>query len=256
MAAQFCRKISPPAHLTDSELASARRATHYWIVYRYYSDKLAAERLRRCYDIAPPRVQQYLQAEIDHVLSFVSPESTVLELGCGHGRVLGPLAAKSDFVIGIDTSVDSLTMARDTFGNSSRIGLAQMDAANTAFADGSFDLVVCIQNGISAFHVDQRRLIEEALRITRPSGTALFSTYAEKFWDDRLEWFELQADAGLLGEIDHDATGDGEIVCKDGFRATTVSPEEFAQLTHGIDATVSLVEVDGSSLFCEMRKGQ
>ena len=30
----------------------------------YYSDRLNAERLRRCYEVAPPRVQRYLEAEI------------------------------------------------------------------------------------------------------------------------------------------------------------------------------------------------
>jgi hypothetical protein len=30
----------------------------------YYSEKLSAERLKKCYDIAPSRVRQYLDAEI------------------------------------------------------------------------------------------------------------------------------------------------------------------------------------------------
>jgi len=33
----------------------------------YYAKKLNAERLRRVYEIAGPRVCQYLQAEIDHL---------------------------------------------------------------------------------------------------------------------------------------------------------------------------------------------
>jgi len=37
----------------------------------YYSDHLSAERLRRCYEIAPLRVQQYFEAEIQHVLARV-----------------------------------------------------------------------------------------------------------------------------------------------------------------------------------------
>jgi len=221
-------------------------------VNQYYSDKLAAERLRRCYEIAPPRVQQYLQAEIDHVFKHVTPNASVLELGCGYGRVLGPLAGCSRSAFGIDTSYASLLLARDTLASSPNVFLARMDAVATAFRDDAFDIVVCIQNGISAFHVDQRALIEEAVRITRPGGLALFSTYAEQFWSHRLEWFELQARAGLLGEIDHDATGGGVIVCKDGFRATTVSPDEFKRLTQNLDAVVSLVEVDSSSLFCEI----
>ena len=220
---------------------------------RYYSDKLSAERLRQCYEIAPPRVKQYLQAEIDYVLKHVRPGTSIVELGCGYGRVLGALAEHVDTIVGIDTSLGSLLMARDLLGDRGNCHLVQMDAVNTGFANDAFDAVVCIQNGISAFHVDHRELVREAVRITRPGGLAMFSTYVERFWEHRIKWFELQAAVGLLGEIDHDASGDGVVVCKDGFRATTVSPREFMRMTDDLDAEVSLVEVDGSSLFCEIQ---
>ena len=58
----------------------------------YYAKKLNAERLRRVYEIAGSRVCQYLQAEIDHLAGFVQPGDKILELGCGFGRVLAPLA--------------------------------------------------------------------------------------------------------------------------------------------------------------------
>ncbi len=218
----------------------------------YYDDNLSAERLRRCYEIAPPGIQQYLQAEIEHVCSHITPGDSILELGCGYGRVLGKIAEKCTLSVGIDTSFASLSLVPELSTQHENVVIAQMDAANTGFATGSFDVVVCIQNGISAFHVDKRKLIEEAVRITRPDGKVLFSTYSEKFWNFRLEWFELQAQAGLIGEIDYDKTGDGVIVCRDGFRATTVSLEEFHKLTSGIDGKMTLREVDESSLFCEI----
>ena len=82
----------------------------------------------------------------------------------------------------------------------------------------------------------------------------LFSTYAEKFWPQRLKWFELQAEAGLLGEIDRERTGNGFIACKDGFTATTTSPDQFRSLAAGLPAAITLCEVDDSSLFCIIRK--
>jgi hypothetical protein len=47
---------------------------------------LSGVRLQRCYKIAPPRVQQYLEAEVAFVLSHLHPGDEVLELGCGYGR--------------------------------------------------------------------------------------------------------------------------------------------------------------------------
>ena len=81
---------------------------------RYYEEKLSALRLKQCYEIAPRRVQQYLEAEINHVLDRTRPEDHLLELGCGYGRVLPPLAEKAGFVIGIDTSHPNLLLGQET----------------------------------------------------------------------------------------------------------------------------------------------
>lgn len=218
----------------------------------YYNDKLSAERLVRVYDIAPPRVRRYLEMEVDHIIERISSGDAVLELGCGYGRILPRLARKANSVIGIDTSLASLKLGREKLKGISNCHLFNMDAIRPAFADRVFDVVVCIQNGISAFHVDQRDLIRESIRVTKPGGIVLFSSYSDKFWDTRLEWFRLQSEAGLLGEIDPEKTGNGVIVCRDGFTATTVGPEEFFSIVKGTDLDTRIVEVDESSLFCEV----
>jgi len=220
------------------------------MVYDYYQQNLSAERLRKAYEIAPPRVQQYLKAEIDFVLSRIKPSDRVLELGCGYGRVLPELANRAKVVAGIDNALPSLKLARGI--TASNIQLAAMNAADTAFADQAFDLVVCLQNGISAFHVDPVQMVRENLRLTKIGGRVLISSYSDKFWGDRLEWFELQAGKGLLGLIDYDATGDGIIACKDGFRATTYTVKDFELLLKGFAVEYSMHEVDQSSLFCEI----
>ena len=218
----------------------------------YYNDKLSAERLKRCYEIAPPRVRQYLEAEANHVLDKICSGDMVLELGCGYGRILLQLAQKAGGVIGIDNSLASLLLAQEMFGGISNCHLLCMDAVQLAFRDRIFDCVVCIQNGISVFRVNQQDLVRESLRVTKPGGTVLFSSYSDRFWKDRLHWFQLQSEAGLVGEIDYEKTGDDVIVCKDGFTATTVRPHQFRSLTAGLNADTRIVEVDKSSLFCEI----
>ena len=218
----------------------------------YYNDKLSAQRLKQCYEIAPPRVQQYLYEEVNYVLQKIHPGDMVLELGCGYGRILPQLSQRVHRVIGIDTSIFSLHFGQEMLCGISNCFLLNMDAIWLAFNDKVFDLVVCIQNGISALHVNQKELIRESIRVTKVGGTILFSSYSDKFWKDRLEWFELQSKAGLLGVIDNEKTRDGVIVCKDGFRATTVSPDQFLSLTTGFNVNVQVVEVDESSIFYEV----
>jgi 2-polyprenyl-6-hydroxyphenyl methylase/3-demethylubiquinone-9 3-methyltransferase len=218
----------------------------------YYTGKLSGERLRACYDLAPPRTKAYLEAEIEFVLQKTSSSMAVLELGCGYGRVLRRLVPRVRTVAGIDTSFTSLRMAVDFAGRNQSLYLAAMDAARLGFRDHAFDLTICIQNGISAFGVDRQQLFAEALRVTRSGAVVLFSSYSDRFWEERLKWFEIQAQHGLIGEIDYQATGNGVIVCHDGFRATTVNAAGFRTLAATLGLVPNIMEVDGSSLFCEV----
>jgi SAM-dependent methyltransferase len=223
------------------------------IMGSYYAQKLAATRLQQVYDLAPDPVRRYLSAEIAYVRERMPPGCRVLELGCGYGRVLKELAPQAGVLAGIDTSFASLRMAKDYLAACADVMLVQMDAIDLAFPPETFDLVCCLQNGISAFHVDQRQLMTAAVGVTRPGGHVLFSSYAEAFWADRLDWFRLQARHGLLGAIDEAATGRGVIVCKDGFKATTVTPDQFRILSQSLGDAITVDTVAASSVFCDIQ---
>jgi 2-polyprenyl-6-hydroxyphenyl methylase/3-demethylubiquinone-9 3-methyltransferase len=231
-----------------------QRAVHVKvkIMDGYYTEQLAAERLKLCYDIASPRVRQYLEAEIAFTLDHIRAGQSVLEVGCGYGRVTERLAARGALTIGIDTSFSSIAMAVKKRA-SAHIHFGVMDAVRTGFGDGTFDVVVCVQNGMSAFRVDRPSLMRECLRVARSGGLAIFSSYADAFWDDRLAWFRAQADAGLIGQIDAVQTGDGLIVCKDGFTATTIRPDEWRALARSVNRSAVIEVVDESSVFCVVR---
>lgn len=221
----------------------------------YYSDRLSAEKLRRCYELAPPPVRAYLDGEIEYISELISPGMQILELGCGYGRVLRQLTGcEARLLLGIDISQASLRMAKGHSGGSGSIQLACMNAIIPCLGDNSFDLVFCIQNGISAFHVVPKLLIATAIGLTKPEGKTIFSSYAEEFWEARLEWFRIQAAHGLIGEIDEQRTGDGIIVCKDGFTASTLSPRDFERLTEGLGSSIRVITLGGSSVFCEITK--
>ncbi|MBW2094509.1 MAG: class I SAM-dependent methyltransferase [Deltaproteobacteria bacterium] len=217
----------------------------------YYAENLSGKRLQQCYEVAPPRVKQYLRAEIDHIRSRLCPEDHVLELGCGYGRVMLALAREVSRVVGIDTAIESITLGRQLCTPDMHCEFIEMDATAMTFPDAQFDVVICVQNGICAFGVEKPRLVKEAVRVCRSGGRLLFSSYAEGFWPHRLEWFQLQAAHGLIGEIDMKSTGKGIIVCKDGFRAGFMQPDEFRALWEGLGLVPSITVVDDSAVFCE-----
>ncbi len=218
----------------------------------YYTEKLSAERLRKCYDLSPPRIQQYHKAEIDFVLDKINRNNYVLDLGCGYGRVFNHLSKKTVNLFGIDISHENLKYGSDKYLDKNFYNLFVMNAVNLGFIFNQFDVVFCIQNGISAFKENPKLLIKEALRVTKPGGIVLFSSYSDKLWADRLEWFQIQAEHGFVGEIDYEKTKGGVIVCKDGFKATTFNKTDFEDLTTGLEYKVNIFEVDNSSIFCEI----
>ncbi|NIO37385.1 methyltransferase domain-containing protein [Candidatus Bathyarchaeota archaeon] len=220
----------------------------------YYREKLSAYRLLKCYELAPPRIRQYLDAEIRFVISNIHHKGLILELGCGYGRVMKNVSKFVSWVIGNDISKESLELTKQYMEGCQNYAAFLMDASQMAFRSGVFDAVFCIQNGISAFGVNKKRLISETVRVTKDKGTILFSTYSPKIWQDRLEWFRKQAELDLIGEIDEEKTRDGTIVCKDGFRATTISAAQFVELFNEFGLKTSIVEVDESSIFCKVIK--
>lgn len=122
------------------------------------------------------------------------------------------------------------------------------------FLDEQFEVVFCLQNGLSAIGGSPENLIKEALRVTAPGGVVFFSSYSPKIWEERLEWFQRQAKEGLLGELDMERCRDGVIVCRDGFQATTFTTEDFKRLTKPLKKQVEIYEVDNSSIFCRITK--
>jgi 2-polyprenyl-6-hydroxyphenyl methylase/3-demethylubiquinone-9 3-methyltransferase len=220
----------------------------------YYEDRLFGSELQQVYDLVSPRIRQYLDAEVNYVIGQVQSANRVLELGCGYGRVLREVAPHVVRIAGNDISRASLELAASYLRPFRNCDLFRMDASKLAFGNDLFDAVICIQNGISAFGRNRHELVAEAVRVAKTGGVILFSTYSPRIWTDRLDWFRAQSRAGLLGEIDESRTMDGTIVCKDGFRATTVDGEEFRALFAEVGLAATVREVDGSSIFARVVK--
>ena len=220
----------------------------------YYKQKLSANKLLKCYEVAPPRIKQYLNAEIQFVISNIQDASLVLELGCGYGRIMKAVSQFCSTIIGNDISKETLQLTRSYMNKCRNYDTFLMDASQMAFRSGIFDTVFCIQNGISALEANRKALIAESIRVTKSDGIILFSSYSSKIWESRLQWFRKQSQFDLIGEIDEDNTRNGTIACKDGFKATTVSGDEFIELFNNFGCKASIIEVDESNVFCRVIK--
>ena len=102
---------------------------------------------------------------------------TVLEIACGTGRVTRHLRERFETDVSLvasDFNADMLQVAESNL-NGQPIEFRVEDAQDLSFPSESFDLVVC-QFGLMFFQ-DKRKGLSEVMRVLKPGGTFIFSTW-------------------------------------------------------------------------------
>ena len=105
------------------------------------------------------------------------PVSNVLEIACGTGRVTRHLRRYFKPPVKLtasDFSNDMLEVAKSVLSHPS-IDFRVEDAQDLSFPDNSFDLVICYFGLM--FLTDKPKGIKEALRVLKPGGRFIFSTW-------------------------------------------------------------------------------
>ena len=118
------------------------------------------------------------------------PGTRVLEVGVGTGLAL-PHYDTQKRITGIDLSAEMLARARDRV-KVSRLAnvetLLEMDAEQTGFPDGSFDIAVAMF--VASVVPHPRKLLLEMRRVVRPGGHILFVNHfaaerGPRWWAER-----------------------------------------------------------------------
>ena len=107
---------------------------------------------------------------------------TALELGCGTGRVLVPLAATGCRVTGVDSSPALLELARrkvEQSGVNARVLLSQADLRSFDLAEKGFDFAFCVSNTLMHLttQADQVAALVNTQRHLRPGGRLLVELF-------------------------------------------------------------------------------
>lgn len=112
-----------------------------------------------------PFVDFFLKGHKRRLLHEINkePAGKLLEIGVGNGKHL--IAYKSHQVIGIDTSLAMLEMARKQKGD---FTLLQMSGEDLTFKDQSFDYIVL--SHVIAVVNDPEKVLEEVHRVLKPKG--------------------------------------------------------------------------------------
>jgi len=118
----------------------------------------------------------------------------ILDLGCGTGMFIEELSTRAKFVVGVDTSLEMLKVAK---GRARETVLVQADADALPFADRSFDAVVSVT--LLQNMSDPAVTVREVARVLRPSGVAVLTVLKRKYSREELEKWVKHAGMELVG---------------------------------------------------------
>jgi ubiquinone/menaquinone biosynthesis C-methylase UbiE/DNA-binding transcriptional ArsR family regulator len=178
-AAELARELiarldhADPTVARDRERLAAVRSTRAAAAQAYFRGHAAEwDRIRKLH-VADEQVEQ---AIVDALAD--QPFRSLLDLGTGTGRMLELFGPELERGLGLDLSLDMLSLARTRLD---RLGLRhcsvrQGDLYDLALPKDSFDVVIVHQ--VLHFLDDGGRAIEEAARVLRPAGRLLVIDFA------------------------------------------------------------------------------
>jgi SAM-dependent methyltransferase len=150
----------------------------------------------------------------------------LLEIGCGIGTDLVRFARGGARVAGLDLSETAIALAQKNLAAHGLCGgLMIGDGSTLPFADATLDVVYA--HGVLQYAPDARKIVDEAHRVLKPGGTAIFMVY------NRVSWLWAMSKVTKV-DLEHD---DAPVLrlysipefrtLLSGFAGTTIVPERF-----------------------------
>ncbi len=170
----------------------------------------------------PSEIEEFLVGEIEFLRMLESRE-TILEIGCGYGRLLKILSEKGKKVIGIDFSEKLLAQAKNNLADYSNIELLTMNAENLNFDDDFADYTLCLDNTFGNMPGIEEKVLSEMKRVTKKGGKIIVSVFSDKAQNSQIKNYSR---LGLKG-----ITNTGNAITSDeGFYSRRFSREDLEAL--------------------------
>lgn len=174
-------------------------------VLQYYQTKKVLEH----YEEATRRIGLWKSEELVFRQVFPSGQESLLELGCGTGRIafsLWSLGYEKIWATDFSSKMIRSSLAINSVRRTG-INFEKQDARNTSFEDQSFHGIIFGFNGLMQIPGSQNRsqAIQEVFRLLKPDGKFVFTTHDrsmpkwKKFWlNERKKWRRGLQDGALL----------------------------------------------------------
>jgi SAM-dependent methyltransferase len=170
----------------------------------------------------------------------------VLDVGCGAGQEMIPLAAADVSCIGVDVAPGSARVGTRLFAErlpGVRVSFATAVAEHLPFADGSFDVVLC---RLAIPYTDNAKALAEMSRVLRAGGLLLLKVHHLRYYLKKLvdgvrrasPLYALHAVRVLVSGTLYHATGrqpTGGLLLRESFQTAWLLDHELARVGLAIE---------------------
>ena len=171
--------------------------------------------IKRRYDLTAEiydeRYTRIQREKYEVVKKYLSKRvARILDLGCGTGMFLEELAGRNEIVIGVDSSMKMLDIARKRASGAS---LVCADADHLPFKDRSFDVVVSVT--LLQNVPEPVVTMKEIARVLKPGGISIVTSLKRKHSPEKLaDW---ASSAGLKPIIAEEISDSEDVICVASF---------------------------------------
>ena len=158
-------------------------------VRRFYS---TVGQRTQCKEYKTPKIDEYHELEEEEIYALVKEGSTVLEAGCGKGRIINLLKDKCARIVGIDFVPEIAKETAERFKGYANVEVIQGDVTDMPYIpDNRFDYVLCTFNTLGTIpEPHDRKAVEEFKRVVKPNGKIVLSVYSKEALEEQLALYE------------------------------------------------------------------
>lgn len=200
----------------------------------FHRDSAHAEFIIRCQQLATPRIRALMRAEEDFLRALPESAASLLDVGCGSGRILEALARRTQRLAGLDLVAANFPHCRKRAPVSL---LVHGDALRMPFRDGAFAVVACMINTLGNFGDAQVPLLREMHRV---GGVLVAGCYSQEAEPAQREWYAALHAAGILGPVDESRSTPDRCVTEDGYESARFSTDRLAALFRAAGLTAQV----------------
>ncbi|MDP2946912.1 MAG: class I SAM-dependent methyltransferase [Nanoarchaeota archaeon] len=135
---------------------------------------------------SPESYKKWFEEEKKILQKTITPNSKVLDVGCGVGRGINDIISITKSISGIDHDKKAVTDAQKKFCKYPSIKFFQENAKNMSFAGGEFDFVICMGT-FTNFASDKFVILDEIKRVLNKDGKIIISAYSENALNERMK---------------------------------------------------------------------